>query len=60
MMHAFEELRIPRLISLIHVNIHGSVKVAKKLGETFEREMEFNGRKILVYGRNNPNLNAQL
>src|ERR1700731_1679685 len=60
MLHAFEELKIPRVISLIHPNNHGSVKVAKKLGETFEREMDFNGRKILVYGRNNPNLNAQL
>jgi hypothetical protein len=58
MLHAFEELKIPRVISLIHPNNHGSVKVAKKLGETFEREMDFNGRKILVYGRDNPNLNA--
>jgi RimJ/RimL family protein N-acetyltransferase len=52
--HAFEARKIPRVISLIHPNNRGSVKVAEKLGETFEREMEFNGRTILVYGRDNP------
>jgi RimJ/RimL family protein N-acetyltransferase len=52
--HAFETLGISRVISLIHPNNRGSIKVAEKLGETFEREMEFNGRTILVYGRDNP------
>ena len=52
--HAFEALEIPRVINLIHPNNRGSIKVTEKLGETFEREMQFNGRTILVYGRDNP------
>jgi RimJ/RimL family protein N-acetyltransferase len=46
--------------SLIHPDNRASVSVAEKLGETFEREMDFNGRTILVYGRDNPAKNAQL
>jgi RimJ/RimL family protein N-acetyltransferase len=53
MTYAFEEFKIPRLISLIHPDNRASVRVAEKLGETFEREMDFNGRTILVYGRDN-------
>ena len=54
MSHAFEQLKIPRLISLIHPANRSSVKVAEKLGETLEREIEFNGKTLLVYGRDNP------
>jgi RimJ/RimL family protein N-acetyltransferase len=60
MSHAFEKLKIPRVISLIHPANHSSVKVAEKLGEAFERRMEFNGRTLLVYGRDNPTTSAQL
>jgi RimJ/RimL family protein N-acetyltransferase len=60
MTYAFHEFKIPRLISLIHPDNRASVSVAEKLGETFEREMDFNGRTILVYGRDNPAKNAQL
>jgi RimJ/RimL family protein N-acetyltransferase len=60
MSHAFEKLKIPRVISLIHPANRSSVKVAEKLGEAFERRMEFNGRTLLVYGRDNPTTSAQL
>jgi RimJ/RimL family protein N-acetyltransferase len=60
MSYAFEKLKIPRVISLIHPANHLSVKVAEKLGEAFERRMEFNGRTLLVYGRDNPTTSAQL
>jgi RimJ/RimL family protein N-acetyltransferase len=60
MSHAFEKLKIPRLISLIHPANRSSVKVAEKLGETFDGQMEFNGRTVLVYGRDNPTTSAQL
>jgi RimJ/RimL family protein N-acetyltransferase len=58
MTYAFHKFKIPRLISLIHPDNRASVGVAEKLGETFEREMDFNGRTILVYGRDNPSKNA--
>jgi RimJ/RimL family protein N-acetyltransferase len=45
---------------LIHPANHSSIKVAEKLGEAFERRMEFNGRTLLVYGRDNPTTSAQL
>jgi RimJ/RimL family protein N-acetyltransferase len=60
LIHAFEKLKIPRVISLIHPANHSSVKVAEKLGETFERQLEFNGRNVLVYGRDNPTESGQL
>jgi RimJ/RimL family protein N-acetyltransferase len=60
MTYAFHEFKIPRLISLIHPDNRASISVAEKLGETFERAMNFNGRTILVYGRDNPAENAQL
>jgi RimJ/RimL family protein N-acetyltransferase len=60
MIHAFDEVKIPRLISLIHPANRSSIKVAEKLGETFEREMKLNGRTVLVYGRDNPATSGQL
>jgi RimJ/RimL family protein N-acetyltransferase len=60
MCHAFEKIKIPRMISLIHPANHSSVKVAEKLGETFERQTEFNGKTLLIYGRDNPTTSVQL
>jgi RimJ/RimL family protein N-acetyltransferase len=60
MTYAFEAFKIPRLISLIHPDNRASIRVAQKLGERFEREIEFNGRTILVYGRDNPAAKEQL
>src|ERR1700719_3460281 len=50
MAYAFKEFKIPHLISLIHPNNRASISVAEKLGETFDREMEFNRKTVLVYG----------
>jgi RimJ/RimL family protein N-acetyltransferase len=60
MSHAFEEVKIPRLLSLIHPANRSSIKVAEKLGETFEREMKLNDRTVLVYGRDHPATSGQL
>jgi RimJ/RimL family protein N-acetyltransferase len=59
MSHAFEKLKIPRVISLIHPANRSSVKVAEKLQETFETQIEFHGRTLLVYGQDNPTTSAQ-
>ncbi|WP_339166225.1 GNAT family N-acetyltransferase [Brevibacillus sp. FSL L8-0520] len=38
-----------RLISLIQFDNHSSVKVARKIGMNFEREIVFNGKSIALY-----------
>jgi RimJ/RimL family protein N-acetyltransferase len=60
MSFAFEKIKIPRVISSIHPANRSSVKVAEKLGETFERQIELNGRSVLIYGRDNPSISGQL
>lgn len=56
MTYAFEELNLPHLISLIHPYNRASIRVAERLGEAFERQLDFNGKILLVYGRDNPAL----
>jgi len=48
--HAFEEMQQTHVISVIHPDNAASIAVAKKIGETFEREMEVMGRRALIYG----------
>lgn len=41
-----------RLVSLIHPENQGSIHVAEKCGMTFDREVEFRGRRVLLYSQN--------
>lgn len=38
------------VISLIHPENAASIRVAEKIGETFEREYDLNGMRVLIYG----------
>jgi RimJ/RimL family protein N-acetyltransferase len=48
--HAFRELAIPHLIASIHPGNAASIRVAEKIGATFEREHDVNGEQWLIYG----------
>ena len=48
--HVFAETEHEHVISLIHPDNHGSISVARRLGEELERETEIFGHKVLVYG----------
>lgn len=52
--HAFGELGIPHLISVIHRDNAASIRVAEKIGSTFEREYDLNGDPCLIYGQEAP------
>ena len=39
-----------RLISVIHPDNTASIRVAERLGETFERHFELRGTPVLIYG----------
>ncbi|MGY4304505.1 RimJ/RimL family protein N-acetyltransferase [Bradyrhizobium sp. USDA 4369] len=47
--YAFRQLKSERIISMIHPDNAGSIRVAVRLGETFERRMTVNGRDRLIY-----------
>ena len=47
--HAFDELKIPSLISIIHPQNKASIRVAEKIGETLDRRGYFNGSEALIY-----------
>jgi RimJ/RimL family protein N-acetyltransferase len=47
--HAFGDLKLPRVISLIHPENTPSRRVAEKNGMTVEREITFRGFPTLVY-----------
>ncbi|MGH0030356.1 MAG: GNAT family N-acetyltransferase [Myxococcota bacterium] len=46
---AFETLAPPRVISLIQPANAASIRVAEKLGERCEREIELSGKRVLLY-----------
>jgi RimJ/RimL family protein N-acetyltransferase len=46
---AFNRLRLPRVISMIHPDNAASIAVAQRLGETFDRRMIVNNRVRLIY-----------
>ena len=48
--YVFTETTREHVISLIHPDNHGSINVAKRLGEELEGETEIFGHKVLVYG----------
>lgn len=47
--HAFRALEWPRAISVIDPENYRSIRVAERLGERFDREIELRGRRTLVY-----------
>ncbi|HST21783.1 MAG TPA: GNAT family N-acetyltransferase [Blastocatellia bacterium] len=48
--YVFTETTRDHVISLIHPDNHGSIHVAKRLGEELEGETAIFGHKVLVYG----------
>ena len=47
--HAFSDLELPRVISLIHYDNTSSRRVAEKIGMTFEKEILFRGFPTQVF-----------
>src|SRR6266704_6765844 len=47
--HAFRDLKLPRVISLIHYDNTPSRRVAEKIGMLFERQTVFKGFPTLVF-----------
>ena len=47
--YAFDRLRLPRLVSIIHPENAASIRVAMKIGERFERSIEFRGETVDLY-----------
>jgi RimJ/RimL family protein N-acetyltransferase len=52
--YGFEKLHLPRLICLIDKDNLASIRVAEKIGMTFEKEGEDEMGPFLVYSRNKP------
>lgn len=50
---AFEQLKIPHLISLIRSDNNASMNVARRIGMKKEKEMLFLGAPTIVYGKSN-------
>jgi len=51
---AFGVLKLPRLISVIHPENLPSIRVAEKIGERLDREMEIEGNRVRIYAIDNP------
>ena len=51
---AFEDLNRDHVISLIQPDNTASVRVAERIGETFEGKIELRGNDVLVYGIRRP------
>jgi RimJ/RimL family protein N-acetyltransferase len=52
--YAFEKLDRDHVISLIRPENHPSIRVAERLGERLEGEVEFFGSRALIYGLDRP------
>jgi RimJ/RimL family protein N-acetyltransferase len=52
--YAFGPLHAPRLISVIHPDNAASIRVAEKIGSTFEGEFDLNGQTCRLYGQDAP------
>lgn len=53
--YAFNEMDRDHVISLIHPENTGSIKVAERLGESVEGKTELFGHEVLIYGLNRQN-----
>ena len=49
--HAFRDLGLPRLVSVIHRDNIASIRVAEKIGSIYEREENVSGEPCLIYGQ---------
>jgi RimJ/RimL family protein N-acetyltransferase len=47
--YAFDTLEWPRAISLIDRNNHRSIRLAERLGERYEREIDVRGHRVSLY-----------
>ena len=56
MQYGFEELKLPRMIACIDVENVASIKVAEKLGMTFEKEVDTGEGPELLFSKNKPSL----
>jgi RimJ/RimL family protein N-acetyltransferase len=56
--YAFTELDKPHVISLIHPENKGSIRVAERLGEKPEGTAEVFGKPVIVYGIDRPSVGA--
>lgn len=52
--HAFWSVGADYVISIVNPANQRSIRVAEKLGERFEREHDFDGHTVLVYGVHRP------
>jgi RimJ/RimL family protein N-acetyltransferase len=50
--HAFTEMNRDHVISLIHPDNRGSIRVAERIGEELEGRTELFGHEVLMYGIN--------
>lgn len=50
--HAFTEMNREHVISLIHPENRGSIRVAERIGEELEGRAELFGHEVLIYGVN--------
>ena len=48
--HAFTELQVPHIISLIDPKNVASVRLAERLGQQLEKNIDFRGHETGVYG----------
>jgi RimJ/RimL family protein N-acetyltransferase len=51
---AWANLQVDHIISMIHPENVASIRIAEKLGESFERSEVLNGSEVLVYGIDRP------
>jgi RimJ/RimL family protein N-acetyltransferase len=52
--HAFGVLHVPHLISVIERENVASIRVAERIGATFERDYDLNGTPCAIYGQAAP------
>lgn len=53
--HAFETLKLPRLIAIAHPPNRPSIRIMEKLGMTFRKMDNFQGTEVVYYVVENPN-----
>jgi RimJ/RimL family protein N-acetyltransferase len=52
--HAFETMKLPRLLAVARPQNHASINVMRKLGMTFQEMIAFQGSEAVLYALDNP------
>jgi RimJ/RimL family protein N-acetyltransferase len=52
--YAFQTLHAPELLSVIHPDNTGSIRVARRIGHHYQRDIEITGVRCLLYAQPNP------